>query len=197
MKKYFPILHNINLPNMVTTLGLIFGVMACYYLFEGKLRESLVCLFFASLMDLIDGFFAVKLNQRTLFGKYADSLVDFFICCIIPMLMAFVFLDGNFLLFLCLGFYCVCGMWRLANFNTITEKQTHFTGLPVPGAMLFVTITIWFAHQYGSPVWVCMLVFFKTGLLMVSPLKLKKYGIGQKALWLVWLLFFSSIILHF
>jgi len=197
MKKVFPILEHLNIPNSITTLGLGFGLLACYYIFDGRLWEVLVCLFFASMMDVLDGYFAVKLKQQTLFGKYADSLSDFFICCIIPALMAFTFLpERDIFLVFCVGAYCVCGMWRLAHYNlTITEKQTHYSGVPVPAAMFLTAATIWCAYRYELPSWFCAAVFLLAALLMISPLKLKKYGLGQIMVWVAGVGFFLWIIL--
>jgi phosphatidylserine synthase len=147
-------------------------------------------------MDLIDGYFAVKFNQQTDFGKYADTLVDFFICCVIPVLMAYAFLEINIILACSFSFFLICGMWRLANYNVVasTEKQTHFTGLPVPGAMLFATMAIWGSAHHGLPAWLCIIVFFATGLLMVSSVKLEKYGFWQKALCIIGLAFLAGIV---
>jgi len=196
MKKVSPILGHINVPNAITTFGLIFGVLACYYLFEGGLREVLICLFFASMMDVLDGYFAMKLKQQTLFGKYADSLTDFFICCIIPALMAFVYLDRSVFLVICVGAYCVCGMWRLANYNlTITEKQTHFTGIPVPSALFITTAALWCQWIFEFDKLICTVVYLVMALLMISPIKLKKYGSSQILIWLVAIGFFTWVLL--
>jgi phosphatidylserine synthase len=87
-------------------------------------------------------------------------------------------------------------MWRLANYNlTITEKQPHFTGVPVPTAMFLTAATIWCVAQYGLPPWICSLVFFAAAILMISPLKLKKYGPGQIAVWVAGMGFFLWILL--
>jgi CDP-diacylglycerol--serine O-phosphatidyltransferase len=209
MKKIFPVLQHANIPNVITTLGLCFGVAACFFLYDNNLRGVLLCMFFASLMDLIDGFAAIKFNQQTNFGIYADTLVDFFICNIMPVLIAFVFVGNDILLMCGLGFYCVCGMWRLANYIIIAtevievtetseepgmEKRNYYTGLPVPSAMLLVALAIWGVVQYSLPVWLCILAFFLTGLLMISSIKFRKYGFVQKSLWGLCLAFFAVII---
>jgi CDP-diacylglycerol--serine O-phosphatidyltransferase len=195
MKKIFPVLQYANIPNLFTTLGLCFGIAACYYLSDSNLKGVLICLFFASLMDLVDGFFAVKLNRQTPFGIYADTLVDFFICCIMPVLMAYTFMGNGVLLMCSVGFYCICGLWRLANYNVMaTENQAYFTGLPVPSGMLLTSMTIWGAVQFDIPIWLCAIVFVINGLFMVSSIKLKKYGIWQKTLWVVCLMFLAAIL---
>ena len=193
MKKIFPVLQYMNVPNSITTLGLIFGIAACYFLLQGDLQATLVCLSFSLLMDLCDGFFADKLKQQTQFGKYVDSLVDFFICCIIPIWLVYVFVGSYLILVAALVFYCICGLWRLAYYN-VMEADDYFVGLPVPGAMLLVSMAIWSVVYYGSPSWLIYLALFLTGLLMVSFIKLQKYGLWQKALWIVGLLFLAVII---
>jgi len=196
MKKYFPVLQFINLPNSFTTLGLVFGVIACYFINEGNLRGILICLSLASLMDLLDGFFAEKLNQQTTFGQQADSLVDFFICCIIPILVVYTFVGSGFWLMSGLVFYCICGLWRLAYYNVVAaEKRTYFTGLPVPGALLLVTMVIWVVVNYDFPVWFLTGSLYFAGLLMVSFFKLVKYGIWQKVLWVIGLFFLTVVVL--
>ena len=194
MKKYFPVLQYVNVPNMITTTGLLFGIVACYYLAEGNLQAALVCLFLSTFMDLIDGFFAGKLKQRTRFGQYMDSLVDFFICCITPVWMVYAFVGNHFFLIVGLAFYCICGLWRLAYYNII-EADKYFTGLPVPGAMMSVTIAIWGVHIYGLPVWVAAATFFIIGLLMISGINLRKYGLWQKAVAGIGLVFMVVVVL--
>ena len=193
MKKYFPALQYINVPNTITTVGLIFGVAACYFLAEGNMQGTLICLFFSGLMDLIDGFFADKLKQQTQFGQYIDSLVDFFICCIIPIGMVYAFIGNYLILFFALAFYCICGLWRLAYFNVV-ESKTYFIGLPVPGAMLMVAIAIWSVAYHGLPVWIIAAILFLTGLLMLSFIKLQKYGLWQKTFWVLGLFFLAVIV---
>jgi CDP-diacylglycerol--serine O-phosphatidyltransferase len=196
MKKQFPVLQYANVPNLITTLGLCFGIAACYYLFQGRLRATIICLLLSTLIDFIDGFVAIKLNQQTRFGQYLDALVDFFVCCAIPAFMLNI-LTGNAVLMLAASaFYCACGLWRLAYYISVTaeDKHPYFTGLPVPGAMLLVVAPIWLATYHSVPVWVCIACFFATGVLMISSIRLKKYGICQKLLCVLWLLFLAAII---
>ena len=197
MKRYFPVLRYVNVPNAITTAGLFFGILACYYLMQGMLRNTIVCLFIATLMDLADGFSAAKLNQRTRFGEYMDALVDYFTCCVIPVLMLYRFAGGGVIIFAASAFYAVCGLWRLAYFITVTagEKQPYFTGLPVPGAMFVSVASVWLAVVHGVSAWFCAAVFVMMGLLMVSSLRIKKYGVSQKLFWATWLVFLAVIAL--
>jgi CDP-diacylglycerol--serine O-phosphatidyltransferase len=195
MKKYFPVLEFLNIPNLITTLGLAFGITACYFITQRDLKWVMVCMFFASSMDLLDGFFANKLNQETHFGQYLDSLVDFFICCLLPMFLVYTFIGADPLIFIGLIFYCACGLWRLAYFDVLlAEKRTYFTGMPVPGGMGFVMMAAWLTIRFGMPYWVCMIVFIAAGFLMIGCLKLEKYGIWQKVMGVGGLIFIILVI---
>ena len=191
---YFPAVKHLNIPNAMTTLGMVFGIVAAYFLTQSDLRMAIIFLFFASFMDLADGYVASKLNKQTEFGQYLDTLVDFFTCCIIPVWMVHDLLGNHPLIVGALIVYCMCGLWRLAYYNII-EADKYFTGLPVPGAMMTVTIAIWCVHIYGLPVWVAAVTFFVIGVLMISGISLKKYGLWQKAFALVGLAFMVVVVL--
>jgi len=188
LAKFFPALKHLNFPNIITTFGMVFGIFAAYHLTQRDLRMAIIFLFFASVMDFIDGFVATKLKQQTEFGRYLDTLVDFFTCCIIPIWMVHDLLGNSPAIILALILYCICGLWRLAYYN-ILDSGGHFTGLPVPGAMMIVTISIWCVVMYEISLWVAVVTFAVVGLLMVSGIKLEKYGLWQKAFGLIGLVF--------
>jgi len=193
MKKFFPVLQYMNIPNMITTVGLVFGIAACYFLLiEGSLRWALVCLSLAMFMDLVDGYVAEKLGQQTEFGQYVDTLVDFFICCIIPILLVYLFVGSHFVLLAALVFYVACGLWRLAYYNA-READNFFVGLPVPGAMLLVIMAVWSVVYFYMPSWVVYAALVSAGFLMVSFVRLEKYGLWQKGLWVLGVLFFVMV----
>ncbi|MCL2840443.1 MAG: CDP-alcohol phosphatidyltransferase family protein [Defluviitaleaceae bacterium] len=184
MTKYFPSLKHFNIPNLITTFGMVLGIFACYFLTQRDLRMAIIFLFLAGVMDVVDGFVAAKLNQVSDFGRYLDSFVDFFTCIIIPIWMVHDVL-GEYPLYPLvvagLIVYCMCGLWRLSYYN-IGDAGKFFTGLPVPGSMMLVTIAIWCVVMYGIPIWVSALTFFVVGALMISGIKLPKYGIWQKVM---------------
>jgi len=174
--RIFPVMRHMNIPNVITTLGLVFGIFACYFLTRGEFRNALLCIFMAGVMDLIDGYVAAKLGQTSSFGRHVDTLVDFFVCVIIPIWMVFDLLGSSPLIVAPMILYCICGLWRLANYN-ISEGGVGFAGLPVPGAMMMITITIWCVVHYPVPLFVASIMFTLMALLMISGIKLKKYGL--------------------
>jgi CDP-diacylglycerol--serine O-phosphatidyltransferase len=200
MKKLFPPLEYINIPNLATTTGLVSGIVACFFMLQANMISTIFCLLLATFMDVIDGFLAKKLKQQTRFGEYMDLLTDFFVCCVVPVLMFYTFVEVSILIVAASSFYAVCGLWRLSYFINVTsaEKQPHFTGMPVPGAMLFGIVTIWLywrlnAEQIPLPAWVPAVVFFALGGLMISSVKFKKYGFCQKGLIIFGLIFLAAI----
>ena len=193
LARVFPVFEHINIPNAITTMGLAFGIATCYFLTQADLRMAVICLFFAGVMDAVDGFAATKLNQQSKFGGHVDTLVDFFTCCIIPVWMVFDLFGFVPSLVVGLVFYSTCGLWRLAYYN-ITEGTKYFTGLPVPGSMMFITIAVWCVHVYGAPEWLLAVAFFCVGTLMISGFKLPKYGLWQKVMGFSGLAFLMLII---
>ena len=192
--KIFPVLRHFNVPNVITTMGMVFGIICCYFLTQGDLRMAIVCLFMAGVMDLVDGYVASKLNQQTAFGRHVDTLVDFFTCVIIPIWMVYDLLGGSIIVVLPMVFYCICGLWRLANYN-ITEAGKSFSGVHVPTAMFMVTVAMWCVITYGFPLWFASVMFAVMGFLMISNVRLPKYGPWQIILGLSGLGFMIRVIL--
>jgi CDP-diacylglycerol--serine O-phosphatidyltransferase len=200
--KLFPALKHLNIPNAITTLGMVFGIFACYFLTQKNLRMAIVFLFLAGTMDFIDGFVAAKLKQQTVFGQYVDTLVDFFTCGILPVWLVFdllvvgkIFDSGANVLIVCaMIFYSVCALWRLAYYNII-EADKFFTGLPVPGSMMVVTMAVWSVVTFGISIIVAAVTFFIIGLLMISGIQLPKYGLWQKVMGAMSLVFLVFVFL--
>ncbi|MCL2603391.1 MAG: CDP-alcohol phosphatidyltransferase family protein [Defluviitaleaceae bacterium] len=199
IKKYFPVLNHINLPGVITTLGLMMGAVTAYFILHGDLRWAILCLFFCGVFDLADGLVASRLGKVTDFGRQLDSLVDFFTCCIMPIIIVFRFFHENIFIVIAMGFYAMCGLWRLAYYNIQAPPadpaaKKYFTGLPVPGAMMAVTMVFWTVLRFDLPEWILAVTFLGIGFLMVSFVKLRKYGLWQQILWLIGVAFVAYVI---
>ncbi|MCL2500808.1 MAG: CDP-alcohol phosphatidyltransferase family protein [Defluviitaleaceae bacterium] len=200
IKKYFPVLNHVNLPGVITTLGLMMGAVTAYFLLHGELRWAILCLFFCGVFDLADGLVASRLGKVTDFGRQLDSLVDFFTCCIMPVIIVYRFFFDNLFIIIAMGFYAMCGLWRLAYYNiqpppTDPAAKRYFTGLPVPGAMMGVTMVFWMVLRFELPEWILAVTFLGIGFLMISFVKLRKYGLWQQILWLVGVAFVAYVIM--
>jgi CDP-diacylglycerol--serine O-phosphatidyltransferase len=189
--RLFPVMEHINFPGLLTTLGLLMGAATAYLLIhQDDLRWAVLALFFCGILDLADGLAASRLNIITNFGKQLDSLVDFFTCCIMPIIIVYLFFYESYFVIGAMAFYAICGLWRLAFYNITPQSvekdgKKYFTGLPVPGAMMVITMIFWFTLRFEWPAWVLGITFLFIGCMMISFVKLRKYGPWQWILWAV------------
>lgn len=63
-------------PNGITTLSLIFGIFACFFLWKGKILLFSVMYFVSYFFDCMDGTFARKYGMTSKFGDYYDHGKD-------------------------------------------------------------------------------------------------------------------------
>jgi CDP-diacylglycerol--glycerol-3-phosphate 3-phosphatidyltransferase len=70
-----------NLPNQLTGLRLVLSVVMFVLIVWGLYLPSLVLFVVAAWTDMLDGYFARKLNQITTFGRILDPFADKVIVC--------------------------------------------------------------------------------------------------------------------
>ena len=63
-------------PNMVTTLGLLFGLLAAYQILKGQFILAALLWLVSYYFDCVDGKLARKYNMVTKFGDYYDHICD-------------------------------------------------------------------------------------------------------------------------
>ncbi|MEW5676279.1 CDP-alcohol phosphatidyltransferase family protein [Flavobacterium enshiense] len=154
------------IPNLITFLNLICGLLALIHAFNGNYNEafSLVCL--GIFFDFWDGFFARMFNAQSPLGVQLDSLADMVTSGVVPGVVMYKMLSDiqenqdiynltpeTFYMGAVpyIGFIItVASCFRLAKFN-IDDRQTEsFIGLPTPAnALLIMSIPmILFANQF-------------------------------------------------
>ncbi len=65
-------------PNIITTIGIIFGMLSMYSIFKYKFILGALFLLIAYYFDCVDGKLARKYNMQTTFGDYYDHFGDVF-----------------------------------------------------------------------------------------------------------------------
>lgn len=156
------------LPNVITALGLSFGLFVIFKavlpLEHGSiyrlLHTSALLLLFTALADFIDGAVARLVKGESEFGILFDSLADaisFGVAPAILVLRAIPIQPRTPLSFLVIGgamVYALCGILRLVRFTVHTNpyrnelvdeavQKKNFTGLPIPaGAGVVVSINL-------------------------------------------------------
>lgn len=68
-------------PNMITTIGLVFGLLSIICLMKDKYILAVIFYWISYWFDCMDGHFARKYDMETQFGDYYDHMRDLFIFC--------------------------------------------------------------------------------------------------------------------
>ncbi len=154
------------IPNLITFLNLICGLLALIHAFNGNYNEafSLVCL--GIFFDFWDGFFARIFNAQSPLGVQLDSLADMVTSGVVPGVVMYKMLSDiqenqdiynltpeTFYMGAVpyIGFIItIASCYRLAKFNIDDRQTDSFIGLPTPAnALLIMSIPmILFANQY-------------------------------------------------
>ena len=98
--------------------------------------------------DVLDGYVARRNRRRSLLGADLDSLSDIISFGVAPAVLGFTLgLQGGWDM-LCLTYFVVCGVSRLARFNVTSEalsdtetgKVKYFEGTPIPTSIGIVLL---------------------------------------------------------
>lgn len=137
------------IPNMITSLNLLSGIMAIYFSFLGDLKLAAALMALGAFFDFFDGLAARALNVKSEMGKQMDSLADMVSFGLVPGFIMFQLMRmspdlpqimiGNAIITPFFAFIIpVLSAYRLAKFNIDTRQTESFLGLPTPALALFV-----------------------------------------------------------
>ncbi len=126
------------LPSLFTTGSLFLGFWAIVHTFHERYAEAAPLIFWAILLDMLDGRIARMTGTASEFGAQLDSLADLVSFGVAPALLVYSWgftalpRVGWLVAFL----YLVCGALRLARFNVqkAVVDGRYFVGLPIPAA---------------------------------------------------------------
>ncbi len=196
------------LPNLCTTLTLLFGFLSITNASLEHFDNACICIVVAWVADCLDGRVARMTGSESDFGKEYDSLADMVAFGLAPAFLSYRWLLIDFhKLGWCLAFvYLAATGLRLARFNTQAAQAT-FTGLPCPGAAAVMVTYIWLMLvENQSPIGLYAVLtivqVLLVSFLMVSqmPFKHMKYVQVPRRyrlpLALVVAIFLSAIIVH-
>ncbi len=167
------------LPNLLTSLNLFFGCLACVQAFEQNYSCSLLFIIASAVLDFFDGLAARALGQYSRVGLELDSLADNISFGLAPSLVAFsIFNEMDYLGFAAplagvLPFAAfaisVFSALRLAKFNVDERQATSFVGLPVPANALLWSSAAFAFHDFMvviNPAWLLCVVALSCYLLI-------------------------------
>jgi len=167
------------LPNLFTTAALFAGFYAIVQAMNLTFDLAAIAIFYAMVLDALDGRVARLTRTQSAFGAEYDSLSDMVSFGAAPALVMYewVLRDMGKLGWIAAFVYCVCTALRLARFNTMLDvaDKRWFTGIPSPAAAALVAGFVFIVDDYNiDPLTIkwwafCVTVF--AGLTMVSNLK--------------------------
>jgi CDP-diacylglycerol--serine O-phosphatidyltransferase len=141
------------LPNLFTTAALFAGFYAVIAGMRADFEAAAIAIFFAMLLDGLDGRVARMTNTASKFGEEYDSLSDMVSFGVAPALVVYSWALGELGKFgWSMAFiYVACAALRLARFNTQIEDadKAWFTGLASPAAAAVIAATVWVCNDYG------------------------------------------------
>lgn len=170
------------LPNAFTTASLFCGFYAIVQAMNGRFEHAAIAIFFAMVLDGLDGRVARLTNTQSAFGEQFDSLSDMVSFGAAPALIMYEWSLRGLGKWGWLGafVYCAGAALRLARFNAnigVVDKR-YFQGLPSPAAAALVVGLIWVVTDLretrwitASPqdlAWVAWVFTVYAGLTMVS-----------------------------
>lgn len=177
-----------NIPNFVTSLNILSGLIAIYFAFSSGehfgcmdgWQIACIAIGCAAIFDFFDGFLARLLGAYSELGKQLDSLSDLVSFGVAPaMLLLNVLLSLNhsgwaFWPMIAL-IIPIMGALRLARFNIDPRQSTEFIGLPIPANAIF-----WIGYvalindgcEYAAYPAIAIPVIILEALSMVSQLRM-------------------------
>lgn len=160
------------LPSIATFSSLICGVLAIMVLADNQFLLAALLIILGTILDVLDGQLAVRLNAVSDIGKELDSLADVITFGVAPTMLIYhllllVGVDQQVAIVTSLAFV-VAGAYRLARFNTRpSDRGGYFKGLPIPmGSALLITASFW--QHWVINIWWTVAVI-SVSYLMISP----------------------------
>ena len=137
------------LPNLLTLLNLLSGILAIYFVFEGHLDQAAYLIFIAAVFDFMDGFSARFFKAYSNIGKQLDSLADLVSFGVAPAFILYKLIlmshgrisweiDGFDVLPFIAFIIPLFTAYRLAKFNLDESQTENFKGLPSPASGLLI-----------------------------------------------------------
>ncbi|MCH7658370.1 MAG: CDP-diacylglycerol--serine O-phosphatidyltransferase [Bacteroidetes bacterium] len=144
-----------HIPNFITSLNMICGILSIVLMIEGMIIPALYLILLAAVFDFLDGFSARIFNAYSDIGKQLDSLADIISFGLVPALLMFNYIKYSFLMHQP-GFAIETATWheivflfsplliavtsgfRLARFNIDPGQTYTFSGLPTPANAILI-----------------------------------------------------------
>jgi CDP-diacylglycerol--serine O-phosphatidyltransferase len=142
-----------HIPNAITSLNLLAGMMGIYFVLSGKIEYGAYFIFLAAIFDFLDGFVARILKVNSEIGKQLDSLADLVTFGVLPSFVIFQWVkeltnDASLpFVALIIGIFSAL---RLAKFNVDPRQHNRFIGVPTPANALLISTLPFFVIKFPA-----------------------------------------------
>lgn len=175
---------------VLTFLGLVSSIFGMTQAMDAHFKMAIFCLAFSGLCDTFDGMVARSKPDRTddekLFGIQLDSLCDIVCFGVFPAMICYMLGVRGMLGGIAIGYYCICGVIRLAYFNVLeTNRQMDenggekvYHGLPITSISIILPLTflLEFAIEEKYFPVVLIVMLFVVGTCFILDFQMKKPG---------------------
>ncbi|AEO60239.1 hypothetical protein MYCTH_2309299 [Thermothelomyces thermophilus ATCC 42464] len=161
---HFSLIRALHLADLITELNGLCGILSLFSSMRYCLGDpsqyrnlwaALLFLPFGLFFDFLDGKVARWRRKSSMMGQELDSLADLISFGVSPAAVAFALGIRTPLDHLCLAFFVLCGLTRLARFNvTATSipkdasgKARYFEGTPIPTTLALDALMAYWLSQ--------------------------------------------------
>ena len=185
-------------PNALTVMNAMMGLVAAFFAYQGRMRESYLMMIGAATFDKLDGALARRLGlteplpddvprKKINLGNLMDDFADAISFCIVPAWIFHISLtkfgQGHFdhpaVAWIAI-LYAVLGIGRLVYFTLDKHPVPgFFKGLPTPAAAMLVLAPLVIFDQtlaHSSP-WIAFWGYFAGGTMVFASLIMNVYSI--------------------
>ena len=179
-------------PNIITLSSMIFGLVSLWSSHNHDTPLAAWMIIYAVLTDRLDGLVARALKATSELGMQLDSFADMLNFAVAPAYMVLCYLEwrpdlpyhdggtAHYLLFAAAGAYMLCGIFRLARYNVLSDDQIPtkiFFGFPttLTGGLIAIWMLVLLKYDASTPQFGGGYLFNVFGWYPHTPLGVWKY----------------------
>ena len=169
------------LPNILTLIGVCIGLSSIKFALDSKYEIAVIAIFFAALIDGLDGRIARLIKGTSKVGKELDSLTDVISFGVAPAFIMYFWSLNNHGKFgwLLTMIYVVCVALRLARFNVNSNvepswKDNYFEGVPSPAGGILILMPLIFSVSEINLININYEIVVPTVFILISFLLISK-----------------------
>ncbi len=191
------------IPSTATISSLMLGILAIIVLSDTDLESSRFfiagsLIILGSILDVLDGQLAKRLNSVSNMGKELDSLADMVTFGVAPTILLYHLLlvvgVAKHIAILASLAFVLAGALRLARFNTLpSDRSAYFEGMPIPMASLLLITGSFWQHWIINIWWT--VVILVVSYLMISPFRYVKFAHAPNFPPIVWGIIMTNALL--